>query len=90
MPASITVYTRTSCPYCELVKKFLDAKGARYLTVNMEEDAQAMRSVMSMTGRLIAPTTVIKNADGSQDVIVGFNLARIVSAIAYQGEMDNG
>lgn len=82
MPASITVYTRTTCPYCELVKKFLDAKGAKYQTINMEESQEAMQAVMAMTGRTIAPTTVIEKADGTKEVISGFNLGKIAPAIA--------
>lgn len=80
--AAITVYTRTSCPYCELVKKFLTAKGAAFQTVNMEEDPGAMQTVMDMTGRSIAPTTVIEKADGTKEVVVGFNLSKIAPAIA--------
>lgn len=82
MANSVTVYTRTSCPYCELVKKFLDAKGVTYQTINMEEDAGAMQEVMTMTGRSIAPTTVIEKADGNKEVVVGFNLSKIAPAIA--------
>lgn len=82
MANSITVYTRTSCPYCELVKKFLDAKGANYTTVNMEEVPEAMQTVQTMTGRTIAPTTIIEKADGSTEVIVGFNLGKIAPALA--------
>jgi glutaredoxin 3 len=82
MTNKVTVYTRTKCPYCELVKKFLDAKGATYQTINMEESQDAMQTVMSMTGRSIAPTTIIEKADGSTEVVVGFNLGKIAPAIA--------
>lgn len=82
MTGTITLYTRTSCPYCELVKKFLDMKGASYNAINMEEVPDAMQEVMAMTGRTIAPTTVIEKTDGSKDIIVGFNLSRIAPAIA--------
>jgi hypothetical protein len=57
-------------------------KGVSYKTVNMEESQGAMEEVMSMTGSAIAPTTLIEKADGSKDVIVGFNLGRIAPAIA--------
>jgi glutaredoxin 3 len=82
MAGTITVYTRTSCPYCELVKKFLDMKGATYQTVNIEESSDGMQAVMAMTGKAIAPTTIIEKADGTKDVVVGFNLSRIAPAIA--------
>ena len=82
MSNKITIYTRTACPYCELIKKFLDNKGASYQTINMEESQEALETVMSMTGRTIAPTTVIEKADGTKEVVVGFNLGRIAPAIA--------
>lgn len=81
MANTITVYTRTKCPYCQLVKKFLDSKGAVYKTINMEEDAEAMQAVMSMTGRTIAPTTIIEKDDGTKEIVVGFNLGQIAPAI---------
>jgi len=82
MSKTITVYIRTACPYCELVKKFLDNKGVTYQTINMEEDGDALNKVMSMTGRTIAPTTLIESEDGTQDIVVGFNLSRIAPAVA--------
>ncbi|HEY1835986.1 MAG TPA: glutaredoxin family protein [Candidatus Saccharimonadales bacterium] len=80
--STITVYTRTACPYCELVKKFLDAKGANYTTINMEETPNAMQEVLSATGRTIAPTTIIEKVDGTKEIVVGFNLGKIAPAIA--------
>lgn len=81
MAGKITVYTRTTCPYCLLVKKYLDAKGAVYETINMEETAGAMETVISMTGRSIAPTTVIEKSDGTTIVVVGLNFSKIAPAI---------
>jgi glutaredoxin len=82
MIEAITVYTRIACPYCELVKKFLDMKGANYKTINIEENQGAMQKIMLMTGRSIAPTTIIEKTDGTKDVIVGLNLGRIATEIA--------
>ena len=82
MSSKITVYTRASCPYCELVRKFLDMKGATYDTINMEESREALEAVQAMTGKTIAPTTIVEKADGTKEVIVGFNLARIAPAVA--------
>jgi len=77
----ITVYTKNSCPYCELLKKFLDMKGARYKTINMDEDLDAMQQIIELSGKAIAPTTIIEKTDGSKDIIVGLNLGRIAPAI---------
>lgn len=82
MLTKITVYTRTTCKYCEIVKKFLDLKSIAYSTVNMEEDDAAMQKVIALTGRSIAPTTVIDKEDGTQEVVVGVDFAKIAPAIA--------
>jgi len=79
---TITVYTKTTCPYCQLVKKFLDMKGADYKTINMDENPDAMQDVFKMTGKTIAPTTIIEKEDGSKEVVVGVNFARIAPAIS--------
>lgn len=80
--ATITVYTKTTCPYCELLKKFLDMKGATYKAINMEESSDAMNEVLAMTGKTIAPTTIIEKADGTKEIVVGLNFSRIAPAIA--------
>jgi hypothetical protein len=56
-------------------------KGASYQTINMEENQEVMQEVLSMTGSAIAPTTIVEKADGTKDVIVGFNLGKIAPAI---------
>jgi glutaredoxin len=78
----ITIFTRTNCPYCVLLMKFLDMKKVEYEKVNMEEDPGAMEKVMAMTGRSIAPTTVILKDDGKEDVIVGYNLGQVSQSIS--------
>lgn len=78
----ITVFTRTNCPYCVLVMKFLDMKSVKYETINMEESPEAMDKVLKMTGRTIAPTTVVLKEDGREDVIVGYNLGQVLQSIS--------
>lgn len=82
MAKNITVYTKTNCPYCVLVKKYLDMKQITYNTVNMDEDTSAMEKIMSMTGRTIAPTTLVSDGSGNDEVIVGYNLSKIASSLA--------
>ena len=56
-------------------------KGAKYETIDMEASEEAMQAVLAMTGKTMAPTTVVTKADGSKDVITGFNLGRLGPAI---------
>lgn len=80
--ATITIYTKPTCAYCDLVKKFLDMKGAAYTTIDMESSPEATQRVLTMTGKTMAPTTVVEKADGTTEVITGFNLGRLAPAIA--------
>jgi len=81
MSKEITIYTRTNCPYCVLLKKYFDLKNITYSAINIEEDSAAMDKVMSLTGRTIAPTTVVSDKENNDRVVVGYNLANIVEAI---------
>jgi hypothetical protein len=56
-------------------------KQVTYKTINIEEDAEAMQKVMSMTGRSIAPTTLVSSEDGKEEVIVGYNLSQLAASI---------
>jgi glutaredoxin len=62
--------------------KFLDMKKVEYETVNIEETPDAMEKVMAMTGRSIAPTTLILKNDGSEEVVVGYNLGQVLQSIS--------
>jgi predicted DsbA family dithiol-disulfide isomerase len=35
---NITVYTTNTCPYCTMVKNFLDEQGLEYKEVNVQND----------------------------------------------------
>jgi len=41
-----------------------------------------MNEVLAMTGKTIAPTTIIEKADGTKEIVVGLNFSRIAPAIA--------
>lgn len=80
--AKVTIYTKPTCAYCDLVKKFLDMKNVAYETIDMEGSAEATQLVLSMTGKTMAPTTIVEQADGTKSVIVGFNLGQLAPAVA--------
>lgn len=46
----LVMFTTTWCGYCVRLKRFLDREGIRYREVNIEEDAEAARFVMSVNG----------------------------------------
>lgn len=82
MPKNITIYTTNSCVYCVMVKKWLTAKGHGYEEVNVEEHPDRQAEAFNVSGQLAVPVTVITKQDDSQEVVVGYNLAKLAPAVA--------
>lgn len=65
----IHVYTRPSCAYCPMVKKYLDSKGVQYEVHEAEgAEYQALADRYGFTVPLVYNGT---------DGMVGFNIARL-------------
>ena len=82
MTKKITIFTTNTCAYCGMVKKFLDAKGHEYEVVNLDENPERQEEALRLSGALTVPVTVVTKHDDSQEVVVGFNLAKLAPAIA--------
>lgn len=88
MKKQITIYTTTTCAYCEMVKKWLGTKGLTYNVINMDEEDPAVRQrVIEMSGAMTVPVTVVEEVteDGREpsfrDITVGWNPAKLGSAV---------
>lgn len=82
MVKNITIFTTNTCAYCAMVKKYLDAKGQNYDVVNLDEHPHRQQEALQLSGALTVPVTVVTKGDDSQEVIVGYNLARLAPAVA--------
>ncbi len=82
MSKKITVFTTTTCAYCPMVKKYLDTKGLKYDVINLDEQPEQQKVVYEKSGALTVPVTLIEKEDSTEEVVIGFNLPRLSSAIA--------
>jgi len=82
MPKNITIFTTNTCAYCVMVKRWLGAKGYTYDEVNLDEHPERQQEAMRVSGQMAVPVTVITKNDDSQEVIVGYNLARLAPAVS--------
>lgn len=82
MAKNITVYTTNTCAYCVMVKKWLTAKGFAYNEVNVETEPHRQQEALAISGALTVPVTVVTKDDDSQEVVVGFNLAKLAPAVS--------
>lgn len=81
MTKKITIFTTNTCAYCGMVKKFLDAKGHDYEVINLDDNPERQEEALRVSGALTVPVTVVTKHDDSQEVIVGFNLAKLAPAL---------
>lgn len=82
MVKNITIYTTNTCAYCVMVKKWLTAKGFPFSEVNIDEHPERAKEALEISGQLAVPVTVITKDDDSQQVVVGYNLAKLAPAVA--------
>lgn len=82
MVKNITIFTTNTCAYCGMVKKWLGAKGIGYEEVNLDTNPERQAEALSISGALTVPVTVVTKHDDTQEVIVGYNLAKLAPAIA--------
>ncbi|MDL2342027.1 MAG: glutaredoxin family protein [Patescibacteria group bacterium] len=82
MPKNVTIFTTNTCGYCQMVKKYLSAKGVGYQEVNLDEHPDRQAEALALSGAMTVPVTVVTKNDDSQEVIVGYNLAKLAPAVA--------
>lgn len=82
MPKNITIFTTNTCGYCLMVKKWLNAKGHTYQEVNIDMEPARQEEALALSGQMSVPITVITKQDDSQEVVVGYNLAKLAPAVS--------
>lgn len=83
MAKDITIFTTNSCSYCVMVKRFLDLKGHSYQVVNLDEHPERNQEAYDLSfGAMTVPITVVTKQDDTKEVVVGYNLSKLVPAIA--------
>lgn len=82
MVKNITIFTTNTCAYCVMVKKWLTSKGHTYEEVNLDQHPERQAEAQAVSGALTVPVTVITKADDTKEVVIGYNLSRLASAIS--------
>ena len=68
----VTVYSTKNCPYCRMVKAFLDKHGVPYENIDVGEDANAAKKMIELSGQRGIPVIIVDH-----EVIVGFDSQRL-------------
>ena len=74
----VTVFSFDECPYCQKLKRYLDARGVEYEVRDIELDETAREECEKISGDLAVPVTTI---DG-KNYVVGFDKKKIDELLA--------
>lgn len=72
----VTVYTRSTCAPCRMLKTYLQKKGINYKEKNIDENPEFAQEAFDCSGMTMVP--VMKVGD---KVVAGFNLPLISQAL---------
>ncbi|MEW9050666.1 MAG: glutaredoxin family protein [Neobacillus sp.] len=73
---NITVYTTNTCPYCTMLKNFLQAQGLPFQEVNVQINQAAANKLVETTGQLGVPQTEING-----QWVLGFDPEKIMGLV---------
>ena len=69
----VTLYSTTTCPYCKMLKDYLDEMQVSYVEKLVDQDDTAREEMMSKSGGYLGvPFTVIAQ-EGQEMVVMGFD-----------------
>ena len=78
----ITVYSTTTCPYCVMLKSWLQSKDVDFTEYLVDYNRVAAENMVRLSGQMGVPFSTIEYVDGSVEKILGFDRARFEAALA--------
>ena len=69
----VVVYSITSCPWCDKVKKYLKSKNVEFEDHNIELDLEDQKACEDLSGDLMVPVIT----PNGKDYVVGFDKEKI-------------
>lgn len=72
----ITIYSTRTCPYCMMLKNWLDSKAIEYTNYNVDQNPIAAQNMINLSGQMGVPFSTVEYGDGQVEKILGFDRAR--------------
>lgn len=79
--AKIKIYSTTTCPYCKMLKQYLNEKNIQFEDVLIDQEPDQMQVSVDTCGSMGVPCTHIIKDDGTEVNILGFNKSEIDKAL---------
>jgi len=76
------IYSTPNCGYCHMLKDWLTEKKISFTDINVAIDPNRGVEMVQKTGQMGVPVSVIKFADGKEEVILGFDREKIAKILS--------
>jgi len=73
----IIIYSTATCPYCKMLKEYLDEKNIKYQEKHVDQDDVAKEEMMKESGGFLGVPFTVITKDGENQTVVGFDKNRI-------------
>ncbi|MBN2585324.1 NrdH-redoxin [Patescibacteria group bacterium] len=80
-PKKYIVYSTPTCGYCRLLKDWLTSKQVKFESVDVALDPKRGQEMIQKTGQMGVPVSIITLPDNHEEIILGFDQARIASLL---------
>lgn len=74
----VTIYSTTSCPYCTMLKDYLDSKNIFFEEKLVDQNEEFKTEMLNESnGFLGVPFVVIVKDDNSKETVLGFDKGKL-------------
>lgn len=80
-PKKYIIYSTPTCGYCRLLKEWLNEKGVAFDSIDVALDPKQGQEMIQKTGQMGVPVSVVTMPDDREEIILGFDQARIASLL---------
>jgi glutaredoxin 3 len=74
---NVTVYSTTTCPYCKMLKEYLEENNVTFSEKIVDQDDAAREEMMAKSGGFLGVPFTVVEKEGKEENIVGFDKGRI-------------
>jgi glutaredoxin 3 len=73
---TIKIYTTSTCPYCTMVKEFLDKNKVKYQNIDVAADPANAKEMIEKSGQMGVPVI-----DANGTMVIGFDEEKLKKAL---------
>lgn len=80
----IKIYSTPSCVYCKILKDYLSQKNIAFEDIDVAANHVAGREMVKKSGQMGVPVSIITTDNGKEEIIIGFDKARISKLLGIE------